>query len=640
MQPAPERIERGFSRLAFVLGFCVLSSAFAEELELNVATGHPPGFRKLEHCGVAFSNRLGEEQIAANRVLETGSGAAAGDYDGDGLADLFFASLSGQCRLYRNLGGLRFADATASSGIDCAGAVCRGGVFADLDGDRDLDLLVSTTGQGIVCFRNEGSGRFVNDTRRAGTASPFASMTLTLADVDRNGTLDLYVANYRTNDIRDTGELQIQSVGGQLVIPAHLRNRFTLVDGAVQEFGEPDLLYLNDGTGRFTPQSWIQGRFKDERGSALKHAPFDWGLGAAFRDLNGDLAPDLYVCNDYWTPDRIWINDGRGGFRAASSLEFRKTSNSSMGVDFADIDRDGQTDVYVVDMISRRRAERLRQMPTSMDAPAAVGDIAAQPQVNRNTLCLNLGDGEFAEIAELAGLDASGWSWQPLFLDVDLDGYQDVLIPSGHTKDVQDYDVTERHRKERKPWKKQNGLVEYHGQLMPQQTAFTRERLRQLREYPDRPGPIAAFRNTGQLVFEDATASWGFGSLGIHHGVAPGDLDNDGDLDFIVNKLNAPAEVWVNVGGAPRVAVELIGAAPNTAGIGARVTLFGGAVPVQADEMTAGGKYLSGGQARLVFAAGSSSAGMSIEVLWPSGARSLVTAVAPNRLYRIHEVKE
>lgn len=587
-----------------------------------------------------FSNVVTEEQIASNRVMETGSGVAVGDVDGDGWADLFFASLEGRCRLFRNLGALRFVDASATSGIDCRGSVCRGAVFADVDSDRDLDLLVSTTGKGVLCFLNDGTGRFANATLSAGTGSPFASMTMTLADVDRNGTIDLYVANYRTSDIRDSGEVQLQSVGGQLVIPPHLKNRFTLLDGGVQEFGEPDLLLLNDGHGHFTPQSWIDGRFLDENGKALSHAPFDWGLGAAFRDLNGDLAPDLYVCNDYWTPDRIWFNDGHGRFRLASSLAFRKISNSSMGVDFADIDRDGNVDVFVVDMVSSGRAERLRQMPTSFERPSGVGEVRTQPQINRNTLGLNLGDGTFAEIAEFAGLHASGWSWQPLFLDVDLDGYPDVLISSGHTKDVQDYDTSERHRLNRRTWKKQNGMVEYEGKIMPYQAAFTQERLRQLREYPDRPGPICSYRNTGSLRFEDTTDAWGLNQPGIHHGAALGDLDNDGDLDLVVNTLNAPGEVWINTGSTPRVAVDLIGLPPNTGAVGAKVTLLNGALPEQSEEMMLGGKYLSSSQNRLVFAAGTQSGGMSLEVRWPSGRHSTLTDVRPNRLYRIHETAE
>ncbi|HZM06220.1 MAG TPA: VCBS repeat-containing protein, partial [Candidatus Saccharimonadales bacterium] len=313
----------------------------------------------VAETGILFTNTVDETSAAANRVLEIGSGVAAGDFDGDGLTDLFFCSLSGACKLYRNLGGFRFKDVTAEAGIQCANRICMGAVFADIDGDGKLDLLISTCGHGVLCFKNDGDGHFTDVTRTAGTASPFGATTLALADIDGNGTLDLYVANYRPNDIRDVGQVSLQSVQGQLVVPPSLRRRLLLVDGKVQEYGEPDVLYLNDGSGHFTPASWVDGRFLDEQGVPLKHAPADWGLTAAFHDLNGDGFPDLYVCNDYWTPDRIWTNDGAGHFRAMLRAAMRHTSASSMGVDFADIDQDGHLDIFVVDMLNRQARKQL-----------------------------------------------------------------------------------------------------------------------------------------------------------------------------------------------------------------------------------------------------------------------------------------
>src|SRR5581483_6802950 len=166
-----------------------------------------------------------------------------------------------------------------------------------------------------------------------------------------------------------------------------------------------------------------------------------WGLTASFRDLNGGGAPDLYVCNDYWTPDRIWLNDGHGHFRAAPKLAFRETSASSMGVDFADLNRSGFMDLMVVDMLSRDLRLRKRQFFAQPPMASPTGAIDNRPQVMRNTLFRNRGDGTFAEIANFAGVAASEWCWMPLFLDVDLDGYEDILIPAGHYKDVQDLDA-------------------------------------------------------------------------------------------------------------------------------------------------------------------------------------------------------
>jgi hypothetical protein len=606
---------------------------------LTVRDSRKTGFERLSatQTGVVFTNRLDEWAATANRVLELGSGVAAGDYDGDGLADLFFCSLSGECKLYKNLGGFRFKDVTAEAGIVCTNYICRGAVFADIDGDRHLDLLISTSGHGVLCFRNDGNGHFTDFTPVARTVSPFGATTLALADIDGNGTLDLYVADYRTNDIRDAGEVQLLSARGQLLIPPAQRNRLLLVNGQVEEYGDPDLLYTNDGSGHFTLVPWVNGRFLDEHGNALQHAPFDWGLTAAFRDINGDGFPDLYVCNDYWTPDRIWINDGAGHFRAMSTAAIRHTSASSMGVDFADIDRDGHLDIFVLDMLSPHPKRQLTQAQSYTPPSFRVGEIFDQPQINRNTLLHNRGDNTFEEIAEYSGVTASGWSWQPLFLDVDLDGFPDVLIMTGHRKDVQDRDSTEVTDASRPHWVKTNDLVAVDGKLVPFQTAFTAERVKEMRQYSDLNGPIVAYRNLGNLKFEDQTESWGLNWPAIRHGAALVDLDNDGDLDLVVNVLNGPAEVWENVGVSPRVAVELVGLAPNTAGIGAQITLRGGAVPSQTEEVVCGGKYLSCSQTRVVFAAGSAKSGMGLDVRWRNGKRSHVSAVSANRLYRIDE---
>src|SRR6185369_6299161 len=241
----------------------------------------------------------------------------------------------------------------------------------------------------------------------ARTASPFGSMTLALADVDGNGTLDLYVANNRSDDIRDRGQVNLRLINGKMIVPSELKDRLLVAEGQVLEYGEPDQLYLNDGKGRFTPVSWTGGRFRNEDGGPLPEPPRDWGLTATFRDINDDGLPDLYVCNDFWTPDRVWLNDGKGRFRAAPRLALRNMSASSMGVDFADVDRDGHLDFFVVDMLSRDPRLRKRQKPAQPPMASPVGVIEERPQFMRNTLHLNRGDGTYAETANYAGVSAS-----------------------------------------------------------------------------------------------------------------------------------------------------------------------------------------------------------------------------------------
>jgi hypothetical protein len=271
-------------------------------------------------------------------------------------------------------------------------------------------------------------------------------------------------------------------------------------------------------------------------------------------------------------------------------------------------------------MLSRHHKDRQVQVAGSNPILFPIGLIDNRPQFLRNTLQINRGDGTYAEIAQYSGVEASEWSWGPIFLDVDLDGYEDILITNGQLRDFQNADMAD--------------------QIERAQAAnrfSVSERLKLMKEFPGLLTPNVVFRNRGDLRFEEVSREWGFDTPGVSQGMALGDLDGDGDLDVVVNNLNGVAGVYRNEGSAPRVAVRLAGAAPNTRGIGAKVRVYGGAVPLQSQEMICGGRYLSSDEALRVFAAGSVSNEMRIEVVWRSGKRSVVTGVKGNRLYEIEE---
>ncbi len=601
--------------------------------ELRVPADGTAGFTLMSPAaiGLNFTNHLAESRSLTNHILLNGSGVALGDVDGDGRPDLYLGALDGPNALFRNDGNWRFHEITTPA-LAAINRDTSGVALADLDGDGDLDLLVNALGRGTACFFNDGLGRFAETTGVAGTGSLAGSMSLALADIDGDGDLDVYVANYRTSTIRDRFgvRLRINRVEGRLVVTAFdgrpttepdLLGRFSVdAAGNLMENGEADTLFINKGGGRFRAQNLAAGRFLDQDGVPMGEPWYDWSLTAMFRDMDGDGWPDLYVCSDMASEDRIWINQRDGRFRALRREALRKTSWFSMGVDFADLNRDGLDDFLVTDMVSREHRLRQVQISNHKFVHAQPGRFDDRPQAARNTLFLNLGDGDFAEIAQAAGLEASEWSWAPTFLDVDLDGYEDVLIATGFERDVQDIDVADELEAARQSRKLSDV-----------------EALALRRKFPALRQANLLFRNRGDLTFEEVGARWGFAEIGISQGMALADLDGDGDLDVAVNNLNGPAGLYRNNSPAPRVAVRLRGQAPNTRGIGARVILRGGAVPQQSQELICGGRYLSSDDPMRVFAAGTLTNQMQLEIRWRSGPISTVEGVLANHLYEIDE---
>jgi hypothetical protein len=593
---------------------------------LSVARAAELGFTSVTSSGIRFQNTVSDSALVASRIVGQGAGVALGDVDADGLVDVFLARTEGCSALYRNRGGWKFDDITASAGVGACDRFSTGATFADPDGDGDLDLfLVSTRGPNAV-FVNDGRAKFterrdlgIDTTGKGGT-------TVALADVDGNGTLDLFVANYKAYNIDDSLPPQQRSFNQVVrqtglnrfdVAPEH-RNEYKLVmrpdmgGMRMTTRGATDDFYLNDG-GRFTRVPMTTDRFRDTTGAPLAEEPESFTLGAKFIDLNGDGAPDLYLANDFEDNDQLFFNDGRGTFRLADWTAQRQIANSAMGVDVADVNGDGLPDLFEVDMLSNDSHRLKTQMPTHTALPKRPGDIETQLQQQRNALFLNRGDGTFAEASLYAGVQASGWSWSTMFLDVDLDGWQDILVANGHLWDIMDADTQER--------------------LQNRLTDVSWRRLRW--EFPKLSLKNVAYRNRGDMTFEDASAKWRFGTEDdISHAFAAGDLDGDGDLDVVVNRLGSPALLLRNDASAARVAVRLVGDAPNTKAVGAKIRLLGGAVPVQEREVVAGGLYLAHSDYEASFAMGASDSA-TLVIDWRDGRRTTIAGVRPNRAYEI-----
>lgn len=585
--------------------------------------GGTVGFTRMNR--VDFQNEVSDSLLRGNRVLAQGAGVALGDVDGDGLVDVFLARTQGCNVLYRNRGGWRFADVTARAGVGACDRFSSAATLADVDADADLDLiLLATTGPNAV-YLNDGTGVFaerrdlgLDTTGRGGTA-------ISLADIDGDRSLEMFIANYRAWHVDDSippqrrsrNQVVRQRGPNQFEIAPEHRESYRLVfrpdmgGMRVTTLGAANELYaLRDGRFRKVPLS--AGVMLDSAGRPLGEAAESFSLGARFADFNSDGAPDLYVANDFEDHDELWLNDGRGRLRRAPWVAQRQMSNSAMGLDVADVDGDGTLDFFVVDMLANDSRRLKTQLPTHTALPKRTGDVALQLQQQRNTLFLNRGDGTFSEVAQAAGVGATGWSWSTVFTDVDLDGWQDILVANGHLWDIMDADTHERLQR-------------------MQQLDWRRVRW----EFPRLPLRNVAFRNRGDVTFEDASATWRFGEEDdVSHAIALGDLDGDGDHDVVVNRLRAPALLLRNDAPAPRVSVRLVGDAPNTRAVGARIRLTGGAIPLQEREVAAGGVYLSHSDYAVVFGMGRSDSA-TLQVDWPDGRRTIITGVRPNRAYEV-----
>lgn len=577
--------------------------------------GSSSGFTEVSPAtsGISFTNRLPIPLMLANRNFMLGSGVAAGDFDGDGWCDLYFCAMDGANGLYRNLGDWEFQEVPAAHGAACEQWRSTGAVFADLDGDRDLDLLVATLGAGLKLFINE-SGRFINRTSASGLLQQGGATSLALADIDRDGDLDLYAAHYGELAILHAGgRVEIKMVNGKPVVVGQHSRRLRFENGRLEEVGEPDVLYLNEGSGRFTPVPWNSEFFLEESGQP-KAEPWDFGLSALFRDFDLDGDPDLYVCNDFQTVDRLWVNNGRGRFQLIPRTAIRKQSFASMGVDFGDLNRDGFLDFFVTEMRSREHSRRIRDvsgLPAEFPLP---GSIERRPEVLQNTLFLSRGDETFTEIARFSGVDATDWSWQPFFLDVDLDGFEDLLVCNGMPFNTQDRDALEK--------------IQALGKQSPESARTN------LLLYPPHRSPNIAFQNAGNWKFEEVSKRWGFDSRKISQGAALADLDNDGDLDLVSNCLNDAPLLCRNDASAPRIAIRLRGPEGNAFGVGAVIRATTQGLPVQIQEIIAGGRYLSGDDYIRTFAAKAGQP-LNVEIRWPGGKQTSLQSLPPNRLYLV-----
>ena len=540
--------------------------------------------RSSQDTGIDFENKIIETDtfnILTDEYIFNGGGVAVADFNGDGLSDLFFTGNEVPNKLYINLGGFKFRDISKTAGIEASAKWNTGVAIVDIneDGLPDIYACAADTGgreRSNVLFVNqgvddEGIPYFTEMASQYGIADASNSMHATFFDYDLDGDLDLYVLN--------------DELGKGL--PTNYRPKVT--DGSSTS---NDHLYRNNGDATFTDVT-------REAGIIIE----GFGLGVAIGDLNMDGWPDIYVSNDYVTNDLMYINQKDGTFSNDIKGRIRHQSKFSMGNDISDFNNDGFLDIMTLDMLGE---SSYRMKTTISDNPYIFTTLNNrfdyESQYVRNMLQMGNGpEAPYSEIGMLTGIDKTDWSWSPLFMDVDNDGKRDLLITNGFPRDITDRDF---------------------GDFQLEVSRFTPPG-KILDSIPVIKIPNYAYRNMGYMDFDDMEEEWGLSIPSFSNGAVYADLDNDGDLDYVVNNINDKAFVFENTLNTKKgnhfLRIQLKGTTKNPYGVGTKVlvTFQDGRTEFFEQYLSRG--YMSSVDPIIHFGTGEEMEIASLEVLWPDG---------------------
>ncbi|MGD8426524.1 MAG: VCBS repeat-containing protein [Balneolaceae bacterium] len=569
-------------------------------------------FRLLptRQTGVSFSNEVKSSpdfNILNYLYFYDGGGVSIGDVNGDDLPDLYFTANMKPNSLYLNNGDFTFTNITQKAGVAGEGDWSTGTTMADVNGDGLLDIYLchvdylSQKGKNQL-FINNGDSTFTDRAREYGLDFSGYSKQAAFFDMDNDGDLDMFLLNHSVH----TKESFIQR-SKALNIP---------------DVKAGDRLYRNDG-GKFTDVT---------KQSGIHSSLLGYGLSVTVSDVNGDHYQDIYVTNDFHENDYLYLNQRDGTFKDVLSESIPHTSRASMGSDIADINNDLKPDIAVLDMLPNTEEGRKTSVSSEQYKVYSIQrEYGYHPQLIRNTLQLNLGknlngDPIFSDIAPMAGVYATDWSWSPLIFDMDNDGFKDLFITNGVYRRPNDWDYLAMVGAK----ETQRSLNEG---INPQNISL-------IDSMPHVKIPNKAFHNKGNLSFSSEADRWGLAAAGYSNGAAYGDLDNDGDLDLVVNNLDAEASIYKNEtieqDRTSFLTVSLKGSGKNTKGIGAKAVVWANGLKQMA-ELTSTRGFESSVDPTLSFGLGDAKTIDTLKIIWPDGRETVRTGVGVNQHLRIDQ---
>lgn len=553
---------------------------------------------------IEFSNALTEglnTNVLIYHYFYNGGGVATGDLNGDGYQDIYFTGNMTDNKLYLNQQRMQFKDVTATAGVAGRPGPWKTGVsLVDINGDSKLDIYVCHSGKLSDAkrinqlFVNQGNDQngiplFKDMATQYGLGFPSYSTQAYFFDSDRDGDLDLLLVNHNIDRLNLLDDASVKDFMNQSDSQAGLR-----------------LLENNNGV------------YKDiTASSGIANTTLSYGLAAGIADVNGDGAPDIYVSNDYSMPDRLYINNGTGNYSDQLTRQMGHTSFYSMGNDIADINNDAEPDIYTLDMLPEdNNRQKLLFGADNYEAFNLNVRVGFYYQYMRNMLHVNNGNNTFSEVGQLAGISNTDWSWAPLFADYDNDGWKDLFVSNGYTRDYTNMD-----------------FLKFMGDNLRDRHVVREDLLNIVGQMPSSQVKSYFFKNRGDGSFENAGASWGITQASNGNGAAYVDLDNDGDLDLIENNVNQPAFIYENLATSKNqnrwLSVSLKGNAPNTQGIGAKVILYTAGEKQYLQQMPTRG-FQSSVSPMLHFGLGKHRQVDSLRIVWPLGKTQLVKNVKSN----------